>query len=74
MESIGENEPVEAGSGDTKTVAWRNLDNPAAPPNFHVIVQLAEQDECEMLGLTPERIKAIGDQLLSIHKRISEAG
>ncbi|MEJ6002727.1 hypothetical protein [Paucibacter soli] len=64
--------PVVSGRPGTKTTAWRNLDKPGAKANFHVVVHLRGQTEHDLLALTPERIKALGEQFLEIHRKITD--
>lgn len=69
--SPGINSPVIVGRSGLKVVAWRNLDNPRARPNFHVSIDIRNQAVFELIGLTPGRIKELGEQLLAIHAQIT---
>jgi len=54
-------------------MAWLNVDKPRAKPNYHVVLRTPGPVDHDFYGLTPERIKALGEHLLAVHAQLVAA-
>ena len=66
----GVSRPLRARSGTVAVVAWRDTDEPKAPARYFLDVRMPGWPAHELLGLSPRRIKALGDALLQLHEQL----
>jgi hypothetical protein len=63
--------PIVATDGSVKVSAWLDTDKQRAVPRYHVVVRQRGGIEHDFFALTPERIKALGEQLLALHRQLA---
>jgi hypothetical protein len=67
----GFDSPIVAADGGVKVSAWLDTDKPRATPRYHVVVRQRGGIEHDFFALTPDRIKALGEQFLALHSQLA---
>lgn len=62
--------PAKATSGPVTVFAWRDTDVKGAKPKFFLDIRMKDWPSHELLGVSPARIKALGESFLQIHAQL----
>lgn len=65
--------PAKGKSGPVTVLGWRDTDKKGAKPSYFLDIRMVGWPAHELVGLSPARIKALGEALLRLHDQLPKS-
>lgn len=65
--------PAKGKSGPVTVLGWRDTDKKGSKPVYFLDIRMAGWPSHELLGVSPARIKALGEALLHLHDQLPKS-